>query len=68
MICCETCEVWQHSACVVLGLTEGKLKALRWECTVCDPWGNREVLKGLRAGVKAKEVKGGKRRASAAPP
>ncbi|KAM0697948.1 hypothetical protein Q7P36_002802 [Cladosporium allicinum] len=68
MICCETCEVWQHSACVVPGLTEGKLEALRWECTVCDPWGNREVLKGLRAGVKAKEVKGGKRRAFAAPP
>jgi hypothetical protein len=68
MICCETCEVWQHSACVVPGLTESKLEALRWECTVCDPWGNREVLKGLRAGVKAKEVKGGKRRASAAPP
>jgi hypothetical protein len=73
MICCETCEVWQHSACVVPGLAEGKLEALRWECTVCDPGGNREVLRGLRAGVKVKEAKeakkakGGKRRASAAP-
>jgi hypothetical protein len=70
MICCETCEVWQHSACVVPALPEGKLEALRWECTVCDPWGNREVLKNLRVVVQAKEevqVKGSKRRASAAP-
>ena len=69
MICCEACEVWQHSACVVPGLTEGKLEALKWECTNCDPWGNREVLKGLRASVKAQEelkVKGTKRRASGA--
>jgi len=71
MICCEACEVWQHSACVVPGLAEGQLEALKWECTNCDPWGNREVLKGLRAGVvKAREelnkVKGTKRRASGA--
>ena len=69
MICCEACEVWQHSACVVPGLTEGKLEALKWECTNCDPWGNREVLKGLRVGAKAKEelkVQGNKRKASGA--
>lgn len=73
MICCEACEVWQHSACVVPGLTEGQLEKLKWECTVCDPWANREVLRKLRLAVQAKErkevkeVKGGKRRASAAP-
>jgi len=74
MICCEACEVWQHSACVVPGLAEAKLEALRWECTVCDPWGNRKILKRLRAAAaglvvegKRKEVKGGKRRVSAGP-
>jgi hypothetical protein len=46
---------------------------LKWECTVCDPWANREVLRKLRLaanakeGKEVKEVKGGKRRASAAP-
>jgi hypothetical protein len=73
MICCEACEVWQHSACVVPGLTEGQLEKLKWECTVCDPWANRDVLRKLRLaanakeGKEVKEVKGGKRRASAAP-
>ena len=73
MICCEACEVWQHSACVVPGLTEGQLEKLKWECTVCDPWANRELLRKLRLaanakeGKEVKEVKGGKRRASAAP-
>lgn len=56
MICCEACEVWQHIACVVPGVTEEKLEALKWECTNCDPWGNREVLRGLRAAAVAGEV------------
>jgi hypothetical protein len=54
MICCDTCDIWQHSACVLPGLAEAQVKKLsKWECTVCDPWGHREVLRGLRASASA---------------
>jgi hypothetical protein len=54
MICCDTCDVWQHSACVLPGATEAQVEKLgKWACTVCDPWGHREVLRGLRASASA---------------
>lgn len=49
MVQCESCEVWQHYACVLPGLSEGDVEKLgSYECTVCNPWARRYVLMGLR--------------------
>ncbi|KAM0708206.1 hypothetical protein Q7P35_004856 [Cladosporium inversicolor] len=53
MLQCETCEVWQHTACVFPTLDEDKIakeKEKDFWCTVCDPYAHRHVLKDLRAG------------------
>lgn len=60
MFCCELCGAWQHFACVfpkmgIAKMTVEEFEAYAptleqrpYECSVCDPWGNREVLKKLR--------------------
>jgi hypothetical protein len=57
MLCCKTCDVWQHTACVFPTLTEAQKAAYdednddkEFWCTVCDPYMHRHVLKRLRAG------------------
>lgn len=55
MFACEKCGVWQHFACVYPKLradeqAEGVVEAMKmvFLCSVCDPWGHRDVLKELR--------------------
>lgn len=49
MVQCERCEVWQHYACALPGLSEEDVEKLgSYECTVCNPWARRQVLMNLR--------------------
>ncbi|KAM0718936.1 hypothetical protein Q7P37_006008 [Cladosporium fusiforme] len=49
MVQCEKCEVWQHYACVLPGMSEAQVEKMgEYECTVCDPWARRYVLQSLR--------------------
>lgn len=49
MVQCDSCEVWQHYACVLPGLSEEDVEKLgSYECTVCNPWARRYALMNLR--------------------
>jgi hypothetical protein len=57
MLCCKTCDAWQHTACIFPTLSKAQLSAYEeggedkdYWCTVCDPYTHRHVLKKLRAG------------------
>lgn len=71
MFACDTCSVWQHFECVLPKMGMGKLsdedfdaqapkicETKKLNCTVCDPYGNREVLQKLRVEQGTGELKG----------
>ena len=45
MIQCDTCDVWQHMAC--MGIDKNKVPQ-QYDCHVCDPWVHREFVARLR--------------------
>ncbi|OQO10052.1 hypothetical protein B0A48_04408 [Cryoendolithus antarcticus] len=48
MVQCEKCFVWQHSGCLLPGLTKKEVNKVDFLCQVCDPWKRRAVLQDLR--------------------
>ncbi|KAK6439086.1 hypothetical protein LTR95_004700 [Oleoguttula sp. CCFEE 5521] len=48
MVQCEKCFVWQHSGCLLPGLTKKEVNKVDFLCQVCDPWERRAVLQDLR--------------------
>ena len=48
MISCDTCAVWQHTACIGEGLHKKNTQNARYDCQVCDPWVHRELVARLR--------------------
>lgn len=47
MIACETCGVWQHTACMGDAVPDDEETGF-YCCHVCDPWAHRKLIAGLR--------------------
>jgi len=65
MICCESCEAWQHNECMGVTTNAKELEKVKFYCEQCRPDQYRDLLAALERGEKPWEKrKKGKARKS----
>ena len=52
MICCESCDAWQHNVCMAVTTDEDELDKLNYYCEQCRPEDHQELLQAMNKGQK----------------
>ncbi|KAK0120353.1 PHD finger protein 3 [Cadophora gregata] len=55
-IACDNCTVWQHNVCVGVTTFEDEIPE-HYLCEQCGPAGHKELLDGLKKGIKVWEIR-----------
>ncbi|CZS96981.1 related to CTI6 Cyc8-Tup1 Interacting protein [Rhynchosporium graminicola] len=55
-IACDQCTVWQHNVCVGITTFEDEIPE-HYLCELCDPGAHKELLDGMKKGIRVWEIR-----------